>query len=109
MLDLDENKNDSGEFHEVESNCSGNVSHGPSQLARISSPRSLLSYEKRVQPETWNLCELQENVFANPRSRLESSQIPCQGTHPFMTSSAAGQGPALISTRKLVAREDERS
>ena len=35
--------NDSGEFHEVESNYSGTFSHVPNQPARILSPRSMLS------------------------------------------------------------------
>ena len=100
--------NDSGEFHEVESNKSGQFSHVPSQPARISSPRSMLGCDKRLQLETWNPSGLQENVFANPRSTLEPSQIPYQGTHPFMTSTAAGQAPAPISTGRPVARENER-
>ena len=85
---------DSGEFHEVESNYSGKCSHVPSQPARISSPRSMLSWDKRLQLETWNPSGLQENIFANPRSTLESSQIPYQGTHRFMAPNAAGQAPA---------------
>ena len=100
--------NDSREFHEVESNSSGKCSHIPSQPARIPSPRSMLGCEKRLQPEIWNPPGLQENVFANPRSTLESLQIPHQGTHPFLTPNAAGEAPALISTGKSVAREDER-
>ena len=68
----------------------------------------MLSCDKRFQLETWNSPRLQETVFANPRSALESLQIPYQGTHPFMTSSAAGQALALISTGRPVAREDER-
>ena len=99
---------DSGEFHEAEPNYSGNCTHVPSQRARILSPRSMLSCDKRLQPETWIPSGLQENVFANPRSTLESLQIPYQGTHPFMTPNAAGKAPALISIGKPVAREDER-
>ena len=63
--------NDSGEFHEVESNYSGKCSHVPSQPAMIPSPRSMLSCDKRLQLETWNPSGLQENVLANPRSTLE--------------------------------------
>ena len=48
----------------------------PSQPARIPSPRSMLSCDIRLQPETWNPPGLQENVFANPRSTLLSLQIP---------------------------------
>ena len=100
--------NDSGEFHEVESNNSGHFSHVPSQPARIPSPRSMLSCDKRLQPETWNPSGLQKSVFANSRSTLKSLQRTYRGIHPFMTPNAAGQVPALISTGKPVAREDER-
>ena len=62
-----------------------------SQPARIPSPRSLVSCDKCLQPETWKPSGLQGNVFASPRSTLESLQIL-----------------ALISTRKPVASEDER-
>ena len=100
--------NASGEFQEVESNYSGKFSHVPSQPARISSPRSMLSCDKRLQPETWNLSGPQENVFVNPRSRFESSQTPCRGILHSTTPSAAGEAPALISTGRFVAREEER-
>ena len=49
-----------------------------------------------------------ENVFANPRSTFESLQILYQGTHPFMAPKAAREAPALISSGRLVAREEER-
>ena len=64
--------NDSGDFHEEGSNFSGKYSHVPSQPARISSSRSMLSRDKRLQPESWNPPGLQENVFANPRATLGS-------------------------------------
>ena len=99
---------DHGEFHEVKSNRSGQFSHVPSHTARIPSPRSMLSCDKRLQPETCNPPGLPENVFANPRSTLESFQIPYQGIHPFMEPNAAGEAHALISTGRLVATEDER-
>ena len=38
---------DSGEFHDVESNSCGKFSHIPSQPARIPSPRSTLSCDRR--------------------------------------------------------------
>ena len=71
--------NDAGEFQEVVSNNSGQISHVPSQPAEIPSPRSMLSCDKRLPPDTWNLSGLQENFFfANPRSTVESSQKPYQ-------------------------------
>ena len=93
--------NDPGESHEI--NFCGIFSHVPSQPARIPSPRSMLSCDKRLQPETWNLSGSQENVFANPRSRFASSQIPYQGIHSFLTTNAAGEAPVLNSTGKSVA------
>ena len=80
----------------------------PSQAAGIPSPRSMLSCDKRLPPDTWNRSGSQENVFANPRSTLESSQISFRGIHPFATPSAAGEVPVHISTGAHVAREEER-
>ena len=100
--------NDSGEFQEVESNYSGRLSHVPSQPAAIPSPRSMLSCDKRLQLETSISPGLLENVFANPRSTLEPLRTPYQGIHPIMAPNAAGEAPALISTGRLVAREEER-
>ena len=62
--------NDSGEFQEGDSNYSGKISRVSSQPARIPSPRSMLSCDKRLPPGTWNWSGSQENVFANPRSTL---------------------------------------
>ena len=55
--------NDSGEFQDVESTYSGTFSHVPSQPAGISGPRSMLSCDKRLQPDTWNLSGSQETFF----------------------------------------------
>ena len=66
--------NDSVDFQEVESNCSGKLAHVSSQPVRIPRPRSMLSCDKRLPLDTWNRSGSQENVFANPRSTLESSQ-----------------------------------
>ena len=98
--------NDSGEFQDVESNDSGKFSHVPSQPAGIPSPRSMLRCDKRLPLDTWNLSGLQENVFANPRSTLESSQTPHRGIHQFATPRATAEVPVLISTGALVAREE---
>ena len=90
---------DFGEFQEVDSNNGGTFSHVPGQTARIPSPRSMLSCDKRSQPETWNPPGLQEMFLkTNPRSTLGSLQMPYQETHPFMTPSAAVEAPTLKST-----------
>ena len=68
----------------------------------------MLSCDKRLPLDTWNLSGLQENVFANPRSTLESSQIPDRGIHQFATLSAIGEVPVLIRSGAPGAREEER-
>ena len=98
--------NDTGEFQEVESNYGGKFSHVPSQPARIPSPRSTPSGDKRLPLETWNTSGLLENVFGNHFSTFGSSQNHYQGIPPFMTPNAAGEAPELMSTGRLVARNE---
>ena len=103
--------NESGEFHEVASKYSGKFSHGPSQPARIQSPRSMLSCDKCLQPETWSPSGLQENVFFFLQIHARRSshyKYLIEEFIPFMTTNAAGESPALISTGKPVARDEER-
>ena len=79
MRELQERVNgssDSGEFQEVESNFCGKNSHVPCQPAVVPSPRSMLSRDKRLPLDTWNLSGPQENVFGNPRRTFDSSQTP---------------------------------
>ena len=67
ILELQEKMNylnDSGNFHEVESNKSGKCSHVPSQPARIPSPRAVLSCDKRLPPDKWNPSGFEENAVA---------------------------------------------
>ena len=56
--------------------------------------------------ETWNTSGLLENVFGNLFSTFDSSLNHCQGIHPFMTPSAAGEAPELMSTGRHVARNE---
>ena len=84
-------------------------SHVPSQPAGISCPRSMLSCDKRLQPETWNPPGLQEKRFLQIHvRRVSHCKTPHQGTHPCMAPNAAGEASALISTGRPVAREEER-
>ena len=75
--------NDSGELHEVESNFCGKCSHVPFQPARISSPRFMLSCDKRLHPETWNPSGPQENVFCKPTfdARVSTNTLPRDSSH----------------------------
>ena len=81
---------DSGEFHEVESNCSGFFCHVPSRRAVIPSLRSMLSRDKRLPLETLNLSEPQGNFFGNRRPVFDSSQTPHQGILHPSNQSATG-------------------
>ena len=63
---------DTGDFQDVESNCSGRLSHVSSQLVMIPSSRSLLSRDKRLPLDIWNQSGLQENVFGNQFSTFDS-------------------------------------
>ena len=100
--------NDPGEFQEVESNYCGTCSNVSSQPARIPRPRAMPSSDRRLPLDTWNRSGSQENVFANPRSTLQSSQTHHRGIHQFATPNSTGKVPVLISTGALVAREEER-
>ena len=100
--------NDSGEFQDKESNSSGQFSHVPSQPAVIPSPRSMLSCDKRLPLDTWNLSGPQENVFGNPRSVFDSSQTPYQGILHSTAPRATGAVPVHGGTGARVARDEER-
>ena len=64
--------NDSGDFQDVKSNCSGRLSHVSSQPAMIPSSRALLSRDKRLPLDTRNQSRLPENVFGNQFSTFDS-------------------------------------
>ena len=64
--------NSPGEFQDIESNCSGRLSHVSSQPEMIPSSRALLSRDKRLSLDTWNLSRVQGNVFGNQFSTFDS-------------------------------------
>ena len=55
--------NDSREFQDIESICSGKLSHVPSQLAIVPSLCGILSRDQSLPLDTWNLPGTQGNVF----------------------------------------------
>ena len=57
--------NDSGDFQDVESNCSGRLSHVSSQPVMIPGSRALLSRDKILPLDTCNQSGLQENALGN--------------------------------------------
>ena len=64
--------NSPGEFQDIESNCSGRLSHVSSQPEMIPSSRALLSRDKRLPLDTWNQSRVQENVSGNQFSTFDS-------------------------------------
>ena len=90
--------NDSEELQEVESNHS-------SQPAAIPSFRSMLSRDKRLPLDTWNVSGPQENVFGNLCSTFDSSRNHYQGMHHSTTPGVPGSMPVHIGTGTPVARD----
>ena len=68
----------------------------------------MVSRDRRLPLDTWNLSEPQENFFGNPRSLIDSSQTPHQGILHSITPSAQGAVPVRGSAGTLVARDEER-
>ena len=68
--------NDSREFQDVESICSGKLSHVPSQPAIVPSICWMLSRNQSLRPDTWNLLGASRNVFDSPRAETNTSSTP---------------------------------
>ena len=60
--------NDSREIQDVESICTGRLSHVPSQPAIVPSLGVMLSRDQSLRTETWNLFGTSGNVFDSPRA-----------------------------------------
>ena len=67
--------NGSGGFQDIGSNKSGRLSRVSSQPEMIPSSRALLSRDKRLPLDTWNLSEVQENVLEINFPRLIHPEI----------------------------------
>ena len=92
----------------MESNHSRRLSYVPSQPAMIPSSRSMLTCDKRLRLDTWNMSGPQENVFGNQCSTFDSSRDHPQGIHRSTTPGATGSVPVHIGTGTSVARGEDR-
>ena len=101
--------NDSGEFQDVESICSGQFSHAPSQLAIVPSLRGMLSRDESLRPDTWNLLGASGNVFDSPLAPVDSSSTLYRGMIHSWNVNATDGDPVRPSTVRLVARSEERN
>ena len=102
MQDQMNSMNDSGEFQEVESNYSGRLSYVPSQPAAIPNSRSMLSRDKRLPHDKWNMSGRQEYVFGNQFFTFDSPRDHPQGIHHSTTAGATGSVLVHIGTGTLV-------
>ena len=98
--------NDSTEFQDIESICSGKLAHVP-RPAVVPSPRSLLSRDQSLRSDSWKLSGTQVNVFGNPRSMFFSSQTPCQGILHSLNQTATCGNHVQKSTGGLVAKSED--
>ena len=83
--------NDSREFQDVESICSGRLSHVLGRPAVVPSPRSMLIHDQSLRHDTWNLLGTSGNVFDSPRAVIDSSSTPYPGILHSWNQSAAGE------------------
>ena len=67
----------------------------------------MLSRDRILRSDTWNLSGTQGNVFGNPRAVVDSSQTPHQGILHSTHQSATGGNPVQWSTGRPVAKGEE--
>ena len=99
--------NDFTEFHDVESICTGKLSHLPSQPTIVPSLGGMPSRDPSLRPDTWNLLGKSGNVFQSPCAVIDSSPSPCQGMLHSLNQSATGENPVRESTGKVVAKSKQ--
>ena len=68
----------------------------------------MLSRDKRLPLDTWNLSGTHGNFYGNPRPVFNSTQTPYQGILHSTTPSATGAVPVQVSTGHTVMRSEER-
>ena len=101
--------NDSREIQDVESICSGKLSHVPSHPAIVPSLCGILSRDQSLRPETWNLLGTSGNVFDSPLAPIDSSSTPFRGMFHSWNLHAADGIPVRDSTGRPVPGSDERN
>ena len=95
------------EFQDVESACSGRLSHV--QPAVVPSPRGRLSRDQSLRSDTWNLLGTSGNVFENPPAPVDAAWRPCRGIlHPWFPN-ATYDDPMQLSTGRPVVRGEEQN
>ena len=98
---------DSGEFQEIGSNYGGKCSRVPSQ------PSFQVFDQSKAATDACRLIHgiclnHREMFFSNPRPMFDSSQTPYEGILHSTTRRATGKVPVQVSTKRHVARGEER-
>ena len=96
--------NDSGEFQDVESICSGKLSPVPSRRAIVPSLCVMLSRDQSLRSDAWNLLGTSGNDFGSPRAVIDSSSTPYQGMPHSWNQCATGGNPVRDCTGKPTCR-----
>ena len=83
--------NDSREFQDLESVCSGKLSHIPSQPAVFQSLHGMLGRDQSLRPDTWNVLASSGNVFDSPLAPIDSSSTLYRGRlHSWILNATDG-------------------
>ena len=96
--------NDSREFQDLESICSGKLSHVPSRPAVVPSPRSMSSRYQSLRPDTWSVWDKGKRFWQSTSSNRFITDTLTR-TNP----SATGAIPVQVSTGTPVARGEEQT
>ena len=101
--------NESGEFQDVESICSGKLSHVPSQPAAVPSPCGMLNRDQSLRLDAWNLLGTSGNVFGSPLVPIDSSSTLYRGRLHSWNLNATDGNLVRDSTGRLIAGSEERN
>ena len=99
--------NDSKNFQDIESICSGKLSHVPSHPTTVPSPRAMSSRDQSLRLVTSNLSGTHGNPFGNPRAVIDSSQTPYQEILHSWNLRVTGGNLVRDSTGRPVAKSEE--
>ena len=101
--------NDSKEFQDVESVCSGKLSRVPSQPAVVPSPRGMLGHDQACDLTHGTCLTHRETFFESPLAVIDSSSTHYRGMLHSWNLNATDGHPVRPSTERLVAGSEERN
>ena len=99
--------NDSKEYQDLESICSGKLSHVPSQPAVVPSPRAMSSRDQSLRPDTWNMSRTHGNVFWQSTCSNRFITDTSSRNSSLLESKCYRWEPVQNSTGRPVAKSEE--